>query len=1483
VRILIDLQPLQTVGAATRGVGRYTNGLLSALAPIHDVIGMQRACSYLIPPSADVPTVEIASGTDLEQQLLDWHSEVVINCSGPFWAENVIVSSLRRPHRPVVASIFYDVIPWVFPDVYLQDPQVRRGYHNRCVDLYARADLVCAISQHSERDALRFGYATHETATTISLGVEQLVPEVLQARQKWNISQPYLLSISGDEFRKNPELLIASYLQSDIRKSHSLVIVISNDEDTGFSRRMKAKYGNLSAQNVMILPEMTESELGALYRDCDAFVFTSLYEGFGIPIVEAMQFGKWIISSKTSSLGEVSGPALLSLIEEPGELNSIVFALNEAKRRLDRGVPEGSIPCTQSQKFSWEQVVRNFEDAVDRCREAKDLKSSSQIPERPRLLWASPFPTDESGIAFYSEDLLKFVSAYYDIILVPNSLSTFVPTAKTGRFKVTNAHAEALRSLAIGEEPLVFYNIGNSHFHLNLLELLFTLPGIVLLHDSFVGDLEKLWRQSTSALLTKVSDGKTGTSTPGKARTRSDNRPLSVQIIESSRHMLFLGDHARSLIAPEHLVKRPTNVVPLYCRYRGAISPEKKAELRLKYGIQKDAFVVTTTGFQTRMKLTDQIVRSCLELQHWEHEAKVYIQVLGHFFDTALEAEIRALLSENEVPAFMSAGFVDETLLEERVALSDVTVFLRKFSTGGPSAGLNDALGMGIPSLVTDDFAFREYPKTAVLRVANSEITEGMILLYRHRAVRQALAAGGLQHAREMSFERVASRLCEIFSLHELSRLKRCPSEKSGPRVRNSTRRVFIDITFSLMNKLRSGLQRVEREIANGLRELDPGSQCFSFVAWNSDSRCFHLVPLDHLLRREDLPPLENWLAAYPAVELDEHAELFVLGSNWALGESYYNDVVAMALKGLRLSVLIPDLIPIRHRWDFYSHYPEGATFDLFRVFCLRVLPVCSNVLTISNYVMADIDKLLLEMGLGAFEKKHIPKLHVLKLGADWSAPIVDPPNVALHKTRQFKNGYILCVSTLEKRKNHNRLLEAMRVVRDHIKDLDLVLVGGIDASIEKTTLECIRRKEWVHHFDRVDDYALRRLYEESLFTVYPSLDEGYGLPVIESLRHGKFCLASHAGAIPEAGGEWADYFDPEDIQTLAAKILKYVTNPEELQRRETLLSSYRPASWRETSWQVARVFYGDTAKDIFMAGAHQRAPELAAARGKEVPHIRAQAGEQYLPLETARVEPAQNLTLTFQADHQTNVCADALRVEPRAVYASRSWRIIEPLCNASGFIRRRLRRVSLPKANTLLRWLAGSNTVRRLGTRILAPFPSLHERARRQLRRTASGQASVPKHAVSDVANASSLHTPLSFEVNEIMDDIRYRIVEELDRFVSAQERKCLDPVESGLFAAGLCDDSRSYAVDAFRGIPEKYFFEALSILLFKRPLEKHRLLNTVKRISRRRLIVLWMCSLLPGRRARIVGLYRQLFRSALSRSPFFFSLAKRVYYRIT
>ena len=91
-------------------------------------------------------------------------------------------------------------------------------------------------------------------------------------------------------------------------------------------------------------------------------------------------------------------------------------------------------------------------------------------------------------------------------------------------------------------------------------------------------------------------------------------------------------------------------------------------------------------------------------------------------------------------------------------------------------------------------------------------------------------------------------------------------------------------------------------------------------------------------------------------------------------------------------------------------------------------------------------------------------------------------------------------------------------------------------------------------------------MYERCLFTVYPSLYEGWGLPIAESLKNGKFVLASSSSSIPEVGGSYVEYLDPWDAAEWASRILFYATNREELGSRESdIAKGFAPFAWQDT------------------------------------------------------------------------------------------------------------------------------------------------------------------------------------------------------------------------------------------------------------------------------------------------------------------------------
>ena len=95
-------------------------------------------------------------------------------------------------------------------------------------------------------------------------------------------------------------------------------------------------------------------------------------------------------------------------------------------------------------------------------------------------------------------------------------------------------------------------------------------------------------------------------------------------------------------------------------------------------------------------------------------------------------------------------------------------------------------------------------------------------------------------------------------------------------------------------------------------------------------------------------------------------------------------------------------------------------------------------------------------------------------------------------------------------------------------------------------------------------------MYENCAFTVYPSLYEGWGLPIAESFAFGKPCIASNKSSMPEVGQHYAEYFSPYNADALATLILRY-SDTKYLESRTKLLQSYQPNTWDETAKAVRK------------------------------------------------------------------------------------------------------------------------------------------------------------------------------------------------------------------------------------------------------------------------------------------------------------------------
>ena len=181
----------------------------------------------------------------------------------------------------------------------------------------------------------------------------------------------------------------------------------------------------------------------------------------------------------------------------------------------------------------------------------------------------------------------------------------------------------------------------------------------------------------------------------------------------------------------------------------------------------------------------------------------------------------------------------------------------------------------------------------------------------------------------------------------------------------------------------------------------------------------------------------------------------------------------------------------------------------------------------------------------------------------------LDPLTAGTQTTISLPPRYVLYVSTIELRKNHRLLVRVwQRLLERHGTNLvpNLVFAGKIGWLVDDL-LHDLEASDYLNGkiilLRSLSDAELQQAYRSCLFTVFPSLSEGWGLPIAESLAHGKFCVASNHTSIPEAGGNLIDYFDPLNEDDALAKLERPLIDPPYLAAREAQLrAEYRVRTW---------------------------------------------------------------------------------------------------------------------------------------------------------------------------------------------------------------------------------------------------------------------------------------------------------------------------------
>jgi glycosyltransferase involved in cell wall biosynthesis len=353
--------------------------------------------------------------------------------------------------------------------------------------------------------------------------------------------------------------------------------------------------------------------------------------------------------------------------------------------------------------------------------------------------------------------------------------------------------------------------------------------------------------------------------------------------------------------------------------------------------------------------------------------------------------------------------------------------------------------------------------------------------------------------------------------------------------------RIYCDVTdvvFYLRRYVHmSGIQRV---IFGLIRSLIDGRSQFSdrvfFVVVDpttgnvnqTDSAfLFDIIEMFDrgVTKRENLDRVLDQLESSIKPMKAEPGDIYlILGAFWIFTNTA-SVMIKMRRKGLRCGVCVHDIIAISH--------PEYCDIEMSKGFSARFFEMCSVLdfaLTFSSHVKHEVETYLKQVNLENLPVVAVPLAHQFgaldyDTGASLSGPVQD----------LIKGEYVLCVGTIEVRKNHLYLVNIWRRLMKNATTRvpKLVFVGRLGWRVR----DLMDQLEASNYLDRnvvilsdVSDRDLDALYRNCLFTAFPSFVEGWGLPVGESLVHGKVCVASNTTSIPEVGGDHIIYIDPYNL-----------------------------------------------------------------------------------------------------------------------------------------------------------------------------------------------------------------------------------------------------------------------------------------------------------------------------------------------------------------
>jgi glycosyltransferase involved in cell wall biosynthesis len=357
MRVAIDARKLHDFG-----IGTYTRNLLRHLARL------DRESEYVLlchQPDLGVATeygpnfrtvLEPSPNYSLREQI---HVPWVLHRERP--------DVFHAPHYVLPPAATCRSVVTIHDCIHLMFPQY---LPNRFAHAYARASMwmavrrshrILTVSEASKRDIMHFFDVRPEKIVVVYNAIDERFrtppseEHVARVRERYQLDRGFVLYVGNIKPHKNLVRLIESYDQLRRRGFEDLKLLIIGDEISKLPALRRAVHTHKLHKHVRFLGYLPDETLAVLYRLAAVFVFPSLYEGFGLPPLEAMACGTPVVTSNLSSMPEVTGDA--AVLVDPYDVDSIVDGMERVLRDPALSAQLRAKGIARAREFSWERSV----------------------------------------------------------------------------------------------------------------------------------------------------------------------------------------------------------------------------------------------------------------------------------------------------------------------------------------------------------------------------------------------------------------------------------------------------------------------------------------------------------------------------------------------------------------------------------------------------------------------------------------------------------------------------------------------------------------------------------------------------------------------------------------------------------------------------------------------------------------------------------------------------------------------------------------------------------------------------------------------------------------------------------------------------------------------------------------------------------------------------------------------------------------------